>query len=78
LCFFNYICIQDKEAYSQQSQKSFVMILHYVLFDGSSAYVCDEQDMLSITAKDKDTEVVFKSMNLDKASDFADNYNDSL
>jgi hypothetical protein len=54
------------------------MVLHYVIFDGSSAYVVDEQDMLSITAKDKDTEVVFKSMNLDKASEFADDYNESL
>jgi len=54
------------------------MVLHYVIFDGSSAYVCDEQDMLSITSKDKDTEVVFKSVNLDKASDFADDYNESL
>jgi hypothetical protein len=51
---------------------------HYVIFDGSTAYVTDEQDMLSITAKDKDTEVVFKSMNLEKASDFADDYNESL
>jgi hypothetical protein len=54
------------------------MSLHYVIFDGSSAYVTDEQDMLSITSKDRDAEVVFKSMNLDKASDFADEYNDSL
>ena len=54
------------------------MSLYYVIFDGSSAYVVDEQDMLIITSKDKDTEVVFKSMNLDKASDFADDYNDSL
>lgn len=54
------------------------MSLHYVIFDGSSAYVTDEQDMLSITAKDEDTEVVFKSINLDKAFEFADDYNDSL
>jgi len=54
------------------------MALHYVIFDGSSAYVTDEQDMLSITSKDIDTEVVFKSINFDKASDFADDYNDSL
>ena len=54
------------------------MGLHYVIFDGSSAYVTDEQDMLNITSKDIDVEVVFKSINLDKASDFADNYNDSL
>jgi hypothetical protein len=50
--------------------------LHYVIFDGTSAFVCDEQDMLNITTKDKDCEVVFKSVNLEKASDFADNYND--
>jgi hypothetical protein len=49
--------------------------LHYVIFDGTSAFVCDEQDMLNITTKDKDCEVVFKSVNLEKASDFADNYN---
>jgi hypothetical protein len=55
-----------------------VMSLHYVIFDGSSAYVVDEQDMISITSKDLDTEVIFKSMNLDKASDFADYYNESL
>jgi hypothetical protein len=54
------------------------MALHYVIFDGSSAYVVDEQDMLNVTRKDVDTEVVFKSMSLDKASDFADEYNDSL
>jgi len=54
------------------------MGLHYVIFDGSSAYVVDEQDMLSITAKDKDTEVVFKSIDLDEASYFADEYNGSL
>jgi len=54
------------------------MVLQYVIFDGSSAYVVDEQDMLNITSKDRDVEVVFKSMNLDKASDFADDYNDSL
>jgi hypothetical protein len=50
--------------------------LHYVIFDGTSAFVCDEQDMLNITTKDKDCKVVFKSVNLEKASDFADNYND--
>jgi hypothetical protein len=54
------------------------MTLHYVIFDGSSAYVTDEQDMREITRKDKYTEVVFKSMNLDKAFDFADEYNESL
>ena len=54
------------------------MKIHYVIFDGSSAYVTDEQEMLYITSKDKDTEVVFKSMSLDKASNFADDYNDRL
>lgn len=52
--------------------------LNYVVFDGTSAYVCDKQEMLKITSKDKDCKVVFKSANLDKASDFADNYNDNI
>ena len=54
------------------------MATHYVVFDGSSAYVVDQQDMLSITAKDKYTKVVFKSMNFEIACDFADSYNESL
>ena len=55
-----------------------IMGLQYVIFDGSSAYVVDEQDMLSITAKDKDTEVVFKSMNLDIAFAKADELNEEI
>lgn len=51
---------------------------HYVIFDGTSAYVVDEQDMLHITKTDKDTEVIFKSMSLDKADDFANDYNSKL
>jgi len=56
----------------------YVMKVHYVLFDGSTHYVTDEQDMLSLTKKDKDVEVVFKSMNFDIACDKADELNDLL
>ena len=48
------------------------MKLHYVLFDGTSAFVVDEQDMLTITADDKDVKVLYKSISIDKAFDFAD------
>ena len=54
------------------------MKVHYVLFDCSTHYVTDEQDMLSLTKKDKDVEVVFKSMNFDIACDKADELNDLL
>ena len=52
------------------------MGLQYVIFDGSSAYVVDEQDMLSITKSDKDAKVVFKSMNIDIAFAKADELNE--
>ena len=55
-----------------------VMALHYVIFDGSSAYVVDEQDMLSITKSDKDAKVVFKSMNIDIAFAKADELNEEI
>jgi hypothetical protein len=51
---------------------------HYVIFDGSSSYVCDEQDMLSITKSDKDAKVVFKSMNIDTAFAKADELNEEI
>ena len=54
------------------------MKVHYVLFDGSTHYVTDEQDMLSLTKKDKDVEVVFKSMNFDIACDKADELNELI
>ena len=52
------------------------MGLHYVLFDGTSAFV-DEQDMKSITSDDKDVKVIYKSMSIDKAFDYADLFNES-
>ena len=55
-----------------------IMGLQYVIFDGSSAYVVDEQDMLSITKSDKDAKVVFKSMNLDIAFAKADELNEEI
>lgn len=65
----------DKRVYLEKGGN---LGLNYVVFDGTSAYVCDKQEMLKITSKDKDCKVVFKSANLDKASDFADNYNDNI
>ena len=50
---------------------------YYVIFDGSSAYVY-EQDMRKITRKDKDAKVVFKSMNFDLACDKADELNEEI
>ena len=47
-------------------------MLHFVYFDGTSAWVGSESDST------KDTMVVFKSLSLDKASDFADEYNENL
>lgn len=54
------------------------MGLQYVIFDGSSAYVVDEQDMLSITKSDKDAKVVFKSMDIDIAFAKADELNEEI
>lgn len=53
------------------------MNTHFVIFDGTSHYVVDEQDMLTVTGTG-DAEVVFRSMNLDLASDKADELNSSL
>lgn len=54
------------------------MGVQYVIFDGTTHYVVDEQDMREITRKDKDTKVVFKSMNFDLACDKAEELNDEL
>ena len=48
------------------------MALHYVLFDGTSAFVVDEQDALSVIAEDKDVKIVYKSNNIENAFDIAD------
>ena len=73
-----YICSIENERQTHSLQTQGVMKVHYVLFDGSTHYVTDEQDMLSLTKKDKDVEVVFKSMNFDIACDKADELNDLL
>ena len=59
-----------------KTQNSKSIPVHYVIFDGTSAYVCDEQDMREITRKDKDAKVVFKSMNFEIACDKADELNE--
>jgi hypothetical protein len=48
------------------------MILHYVLFDGSSAYIGDASDI------NEDTEIVFQSTNLDVCESRCDKFNESL
>ena len=64
------------ELLNKQTNK--VMGVQYVIFDGSSAYVVDEQDMLSITKSDRDAKVVFKSMNIDIAFAKADKLNEEI
>ena len=54
------------------------MSTQYVIYDGTTHYVVDYQDMLNITRKDKDAKVVFKSMNIDIAFDKADELNEEL
>lgn len=54
------------------------MKTHFVIFDGTSHYVVDEQDMLRITLADAHAKVVFRSMNLDLASDKADKLNSDM
>ena len=72
----NYV---GRKAYQQAKNVEFRRkTKHYVLFDGTSHYVTDEQDMLNLTKKDKDIEVVFKSMNFDIACDKADELNELL
>lgn len=46
--------------------------LHFVLFDGSSSFVGSSNDITS------ETEVVFKSGDIDECFDFCDDYNDNL
>ncbi len=46
--------------------------LHYVLFDGTCAFVGDYNDI------NNDTEIVFKSNSFYECSEFCDNYNDGI
>ena len=61
-----------------KTQNSKSIPVHYVIFDGTSYFVCDEYDMREIISKDKHAEVVFKSMNFEIACDKADELNDEL
>ena len=60
------------------TQNSKSIPVHYVIFDGTSYFVCDEHDMRETIRKDKDTKVVFKSMNFEIACDKADELNEEL
>ena len=73
-----YICTNKMRDKPTHLKNPDVMKVHYVLFDGTSHYVTDEQDMLNLTKKDKDIEIVFKSMNFDIACDKADELNELL
>ena len=60
------------------TQNSKSIPVHYVIFDGTSYFVYDEHDMRETIRKDKDTKVVFKSMNFEIACDKADELNEEL
>ena len=47
-------------------------MLHFVFFDGTSAFVGSEVDATA------DTKVVFKSADLDECFDFCDEYNNRI
>ncbi len=69
----------DKELIARGNfKKNVYMGTHFVIFDGTSHYVVDEQDMREITRKDNDAKVVFKSMNFDIACDKADELNEEI
>lgn len=46
--------------------------MHYVIFDGTSAFVGDESDLK------KDYEILFKSYDLEKCNNFCDKYNEEV
>jgi len=48
-----------------------VIAKHYVVFDGTSAYVCPFEDLTD------EVDVLDKFDNFDEASNFCDAYNDS-
>lgn len=47
-------------------------IMHYVIFDGTTAYIGDESDI------NNDVEVVGESENIQRAQEIADNYNEEI
>ena len=61
-----------------KTQNSKSIPVHYVIFDGTSYFVCDEHDMREIIRKDEHAKVVFKSMNFEIACDKADELNEEL
>lgn len=52
--------------------------LNYVLFDGSSHYVVDENTKNDLTAEDSNIEVLFKAYSIDACQDVADDLNERL
>ena len=52
--------------------------LSFVIFDGSTHYVVDRQEMELLISEDQSCEVVYKSFDLDKCQDKADELNELL
>lgn len=52
--------------------------MNFVIFDGSSHYVVDYQDMEKLTSSDQSNKVVFKHLDLDRCQDFADELNEEI
>lgn len=44
---------------------------HYVIFDGTSAFVGDYSDI------DSDCEILYKSLDIEKCQDFCDEFNNN-
>lgn len=52
--------------------------LSFVVFDGTSNYVVDRQEMTDLTKSDENTTVVFSNYCLDICQDKADELNESI
>ena len=52
--------------------------LSFVIFDGTSHYVVDRQEMTDLTKSDENTTVVYKNYCLDICQDKADELNESI
>ena len=52
--------------------------LSFVIFDGTSHYVVDRQEMSDLTKSDENTTVVFANYCLDICQDKADELNESI
>ena len=65
------LAVRTKKA-ARLSELITTTMVHYVIFDGTSAFVGDLSDAKS------DCEILFKSIRLDACDDFCDDYNESI